>query len=98
MLQKDSYHGSCALIGRSLTSSCANRAYKLGKKRWSYNQCALTLQQAGGAKSLSVSEAASSQQSVPESHQVRRDFNLRPRSPPADVRVTVDCCMLTTRV
>ena len=52
------------------TQRCVRRAYKLGKKRWSYNQCALTLHQAGGLKTLCVSEAASSQQSVPQSQKV----------------------------
>ena len=47
------------------------RAYKLGKKRWSYNQCALTLQQRGGYKSLSVAEAMSNgHQSLPDDQQV----------------------------
>jgi len=49
-----------------------HRAYKLGKKRWSYNQCALTLQQRGGFKTLSVAEAMSNgHQSLPEDQQVR---------------------------
>ena len=33
------------------------RAYKLGKKRWSYNQCELKLLQQGGDQRLEVAEA-----------------------------------------
>jgi len=34
------------------------RAYKLGKKRWSYNQVEITLCEEGGNKQLQVKEAA----------------------------------------
>ena len=52
-------------------SRAVSRAYKLGKKRWSYNQCALTLQQRGGYKTLSVAEAMSNgHQSLPDDQQV----------------------------
>ena len=33
------------------------RAYKLGKKRWSYNQCELKILQDGGDQRLDVVEA-----------------------------------------
>ena len=33
---------------------CTCRAYKLGKKRWSYNQCALTVKEDGGGQSMDV--------------------------------------------
>lgn len=35
----------------------ACRAYKLGKRRWSYNQCELQLAQEHGKQTLSVREA-----------------------------------------
>ncbi len=35
-----------------------HRAYKLGKKRWSYNQCELQLEEEGGQGTLTVLEAA----------------------------------------
>lgn len=58
----------CACVKRSIRptglracvlseSVCARRAYKLGKKRWSYNQCELKLLQEGGDQRLEVVEA-----------------------------------------
>lgn len=35
----------------------SRRAYKLGKKRWSYNQCELKIVQEGGDQRLDVVEA-----------------------------------------
>lgn len=35
------------------------RAYKLGKKRWSYNQVEVVLMEAGGTKQLHVQQASS---------------------------------------
>jgi hypothetical protein len=35
------------------------RAYKLGKKRWSYNQVEVVLMEAGGTRQLHVQQASS---------------------------------------
>lgn len=46
------------------------KAYKLGKRRWSYNQCQLIIQQEDGDEQLNVLEAmANGNESLPGDHQ-----------------------------
>lgn len=45
------------------------RAYKLGKKRWSYNQVELVIVEGGGSRQLHVQQASS--MSGPEDNEVR---------------------------
>ena len=71
MLNRNTLACTIALREVLADGPAVRRAYKLGKKRWSYNQCALTLQQRGGFKTLSVAEAMSNgHQSLPEDQQV----------------------------
>ena len=54
------------------------KAYKLGKRRWSYNQCQLVIQQEGGDDELTVMEAMAHGQSTLEpEYQVHTTENLR---------------------
>ncbi len=51
------YPDTTLLAIRGNTRLAACRAYKLGKKRWSYNQCELKIVQEGGDQRLDVVEA-----------------------------------------
>ena len=44
-------------LADGLSSACSLKAYKLGKRRWSYNQCQLIVQQEDGGEQLNVMEA-----------------------------------------
>ena len=51
---------------------CSLKAYKLGKRRWSYNQCQLIVQQEDGDEQLNVMEAmANGNDSIQGEYQVR---------------------------
>lgn len=51
----------------------ARRAYKLGKKRWSYNQVELLLSEQGGSRRAVVTQAAAAAggAKLPDAHEVR---------------------------
>ena len=78
--------GSCFILmmaadGRlCVCGPSPRRAYKLGKKRWSYNQCELVLQEQGGSKVLTVKEAASVTQTSSDSSKVRVFASRRQRT------------------
>lgn len=70
-MQTDKQHKWRPHFLRSLRGVRSLRAYKLGKKRWSYNQCQLVIQQEGGREQLTVMEAmAHGQSCLDHEHQV----------------------------
>lgn len=55
----------------AFSSACSLKAYKLGKRRWSYNQCQLIVQQEDGSEQLNVMEAmANGNDSIQGDYQV----------------------------
>ncbi len=62
----------CHALTVSHSDAHSLKAYKLGKRRWSYNQCQLVIQQEDGEEQLSVLEAmANGQEGLNEEHEVR---------------------------
>lgn len=62
----------CLALTVSHSAAHSLKAYKLGKRRWSYNQCQLVIQQEDGEEQLSVLEAmANGQEGLNEEHEVR---------------------------
>lgn len=74
------------------------KAYKLGKRRWSYNQCQLIVQQEDGDEQLNVMEAmANGNESIQGEYQVYQvsdQLSCPPRGMPAD---SVNTCSRTAR-
>ena len=65
-------HEAIHALADVLTSACSLKAYKLGKRRWSYNQCQLIVQQEDGSEQLNVMEAmANGNDSIQGDYQVR---------------------------